>query len=137
METTVTINQTATIAEATATNATVAATGIIVEQCALFGWFGWAVQASLGIIAVTVLLIKHFLPSEKRNKKVFLMDFFKQQMAMLSAHMMNLFIASYIVMKTGTGDGCVWYMMNYLTDVLVGATMYLSFMWLLNKYAFP
>jgi hypothetical protein len=55
---------------------------------------------------------------------------------MLSAHMMNLMIAVKVQNLTGEGDGCVWYMMNFLLDFAIGMTLSLVFLNLLNKHIF-
>jgi hypothetical protein len=66
------------------------------------------------------LVVKKFLPGEKRTWKVFCLDIWKQLTTSLFAHFLNLFLSVYLQELTQEGNGCVWYFMNLLLDTLFG-----------------
>ena len=88
----------------------------------------------LAVTSLVVLLLKYYLPNEKRTSKTFLFDVAKQQCGMLSAHGMNLLIAEILTTVTQSGNTCVWYLTNILFTDTIGMFMYLFFLWLINKY---
>lgn len=76
------------------------------------------------------------MPAEKRTLKVFCLDTWKQQGAMLFSHFMNVGLAIWLKSLTGQGNGCVWYMMNFLLDFCIGMTLTMLLLRMLNKYVF-
>ena len=86
-------------------------------------------------ISLTVLVCKYCLPSEKRHGTTFALDIVKQQTGMFFAHCMNLWLAVNLS-QDSNGSGCVWYMMNFLVDVVLGGILYVVFQKMFNKYVF-
>lgn len=110
----------------------------LVEQkqtCELFGLFGIIVQMALGIISVGSLVVKKFLPSEKRSWKVFCLDIWKQLSTSLFAHFVNVFLAVYLENMTNYGNGCVWYFMNLSLDCVFGLILAYILFKIVDHYA--
>ena len=78
------------------------------------------VQGLLGFISVMSLVVKKFLPNEKRSWKIFCLDIWKQLTTSLFAHFLNLFLSVYLHRLTNEGNGCVWYFMNMALDTVFG-----------------
>ena len=110
-------------------------------ECELFGIFGIFIQAFLAFICTSALIgksrkhapmitfankvfhcytVKKFLPGETRSWKVFCLDVWKQLLTAGFAHLLNLILAVYIQQLTGSGNGCVWYLITLLLDVILG-----------------
>jgi len=90
------------------------------QDCELLGLFGLFIQGVLGIISVGSLVVKKFLPGEKRTWKVFCLDIWKQLTTSLFAHFLNIFLSIYLQELTQEGNGCVWYFMNMVLDTIFG-----------------
>jgi hypothetical protein len=63
------------------------------------------------------------------------MDTVKQMSSMLFAHFMNVVLAIQLHNISGHGNGCVWYLMNYLCDFFIGMTLSLILLRLMNLLA--
>ena len=83
-----------------------------------------------------MVLVKRLMPNEKRSLKVFCLDTSKQSGAMLFSHFMNVGLAFKLKQITGQGDGCVWYMMNFIMDFTIGMSLTLIFLKQLEKHVF-
>ena len=79
--------------------------------------------------------MKKFLPGERRSWKVFGMDTVKQMSSMLFAHLLNVVLAIKLHEISGEGNGCVWYLMNYLCDFFIGMTLSLILLRFANVLA--
>lgn len=66
------------------------------------------------------LVVKKFLPSERRTWKIFCLDIWKQLFTSGFAHCLNLFLSVYLQQITKSGNGCVWYFMNMTLDMVFG-----------------
>ena len=72
--------------------------------------------------------MKKFLPGETRTWKVFCLDIWKQLLTAFFAHVLNILLAVYLQALTKEGNGCVWYLITILLDVLLGMSIaYLLF----------
>jgi hypothetical protein len=72
------------------------------------------------------LKVKKFLPGETRTWKVFLLDAWKQLASSFFAHFLNIALAMELERITRSGNGCVWYLVNYFLDFSVG--MFIAYM---------
>lgn len=95
------------------------------HHCELIdGIFSILVQIALGCVALSALLVKRrFFENPKRPKIVWIVDTFKQIAGQLFAHALNIGIAYVLAQKTsGTenNDKCMWYLINYLFDTILG-----------------
>ena len=79
-------------------------------------------------MSVGSLVLKKFAPGEQRTWRIFLLDIGKQLLTALFGHCLNLIFAELLERATKSGNGCVWYLMNILTDVFIGTFLsYLLF----------
>ena len=78
---------------ATPTAAPTAAPTAEEKKCTLIGPEGLLLQALLGALALSVLLIKRCLENPKRPYRVFLLDTAKQACGLGSIHVLNLLIS--------------------------------------------
>jgi len=90
---------------------------------------------ALGLISVGSLVVKKFLPSEKRTWKVFCLDIWKQLSTSLFAHFVNVFLAIYLEEMTDFGNGCVWYFMNLSLDCIFGLLIAYILFLIVDHYA--
>jgi len=105
------------------------------EHCKLLGnWFGWMIQASLGAVAFSALILKKFVDSKPRDWMTWFRDTSKQAVGSLVAHMWNLLFASMLQSKEDE-DPCVYYLVNYLIDALLGCVLGLLMLWALETMA--
>ena len=74
----------------------------------------------LGLLSIGSLIIKKFMPDEKRSWKIFILDISKQLVSALIAHFVNLLLALYLHSTLREGNGCVWYFINLSLDCFVG-----------------
>lgn len=105
------------------------------QSCELLGFFGMFVQFMLGFISIGSLVAKKFLPSEKRSWKIFCLDIWKQLGTSLLAHFLNVFLSVYLEESTNSGNGCVWYFMNFLLDSIFGLVLAYIFFKIVDHYA--
>ena len=80
----------------------------------------------LALLSIVSLVLKKFAPNEKRTWRIFLLDIGKQLITAAFGHCLNLVFAELLQQVTKSGNGCVWYLMNILTDVAFGT--FLSFL---------
>ena len=104
-------------------------------QCELFGLFGLIVQGILFVLSVMSLVVKKFLPAEKRTWNVFCLDIWKQLLTSGFGHFLNLFLSIYLEQITGSGNGCVWYLMNLVMDLVFGLAISYFLYNIIDHYA--
>lgn len=88
------------------------------KECELFGPFGIFMQVLLGILSFSSLFAKRSFENPKRSYRIFLLDISKQGLSAGWCHTMNLFLAVYLQLKVNKGNGCEWYFVNFLSEVL-------------------
>ena len=94
-------------------------------DCQIFGAFGIMVQALLGVLSFTSLVVKRYYEERRRSWKIFLLDSSKQAFSALLAHTMNLFLA-FLMSETSHSDDCVWYFITLCLDVSLGMLLSLA-----------
>jgi len=93
------------------------------SRCELFDTLGWALQFTLGVAALMILVVKWRLePFERRrSKSTFLLDFSKQVIYSVIIHALNLMFASTMGDVVRKQDGpCNWYGQVQALGVTVG-----------------
>jgi len=99
------------------------------EHCKLLGnWFGYVVQASLGVAAFSALLVKKAMDTKQRDWMTWIRDTSKQAVGSLAAHMWNLLFAT-LLQSGPEEDPCVYYLINYLVDAVLGCVLSLLLLW--------
>jgi hypothetical protein len=78
-------------------------------------------QGLLGVVALSVLLIKRRVENPRRPYRVFLLDTAKQIIGLGSMHALNLLI-SYALAHNGR-DPCVWYFWTQTAGLTIGTPL--------------
>ncbi|CAK55805.1 unnamed protein product (macronuclear) [Paramecium tetraurelia] len=100
-------------------------------QCEILDWKGYLVQASLGVLSFTVLIIKRYFERPKRVWKIFLMDSSKQLLSALLAHILNVILATELSAETDE-NACIWYFITFMLDSTLGVLLIFLLMKSLN-----
>lgn len=104
--------------------------------CHLLGSaFNYVIQLSLGLIAISILYLKHRREPQQRPFNTWFKDISKQITGLLWAHLLNLILA---MMMARHEDQCVPYFVNYVIDSILGLGLNLLvlnlFRWLGSRY---
>lgn len=90
------------------------------QHCQLVGnFFGYAIQATLGVFAFSSLILKKVTDTEKRTWLHWSRDTSKQALGSLIVHVSNLLISYFLVDETFS-DPCVFYMVTFVVDSILG-----------------
>jgi hypothetical protein len=97
------------------------------EQChSLKGWFGYFVQAILGIFCILTLVVKRQTEVPQRDWLVWLFDASKQSIGSSFGHFTNIFLSMTISIQIT--DECQWYCLSYLVDSSFGISLNFLFL---------
>ena len=86
-------------------------------------------------MSIGFLLLKKFLPGEKRTWRVFGMDIGKQITSSGFAHITNMLLAMWLKNATDSGNNCVWYFTNFTCDCMFGIPLNYALFSLVAWYA--
>ena len=89
------------------------------HQCQILGAFGVFIQALLGLLSFSALIVKRYFEHPKRPTVVWILDTSKQAFSSILAHFMNMLLAI-ILSERNASDNCEWYFINITVDVLLG-----------------
>ncbi|OQS05564.1 hypothetical protein THRCLA_02328, partial [Thraustotheca clavata] len=110
-----------------ATILTQTSTHLMVSSCRLLsGVFESLVQVVLGLIAMSVLVLKRYRESPRRPVQVWLFDAGKQAIGAGVAHAANIAIAIFLVgysQKKDPADQCAMYFINFTLDTSFGVLL--------------
>ena len=89
-------------------------------QCNLVGVFGLFMQALIGIVAFSTLILKRFKEprQERRPWKIWVADTAKQALGMMMLHFLNIGLSA--LLENKLEDQCVWYLTNFMLDSTLG-----------------
>ena len=87
------------------------------------------------MLSIGSLLVKKFMPGERRSWKIFLLDISKQLVTSGFAHFLNLVLSIYLQKLTKSGNGCVWYFMNSTLDMFFATAMSYGMFKLIDWFA--
>ena len=90
------------------------------KECELFDDFGVSMQIALGLLSFSMLFAKRGYENPKRSLRIFLLDISKQALSALWNHLINLSLAVYLQNSTSKGNGCEWYLVNFLAEICFG-----------------
>ena len=93
------------------------------KECELFDNFGVAMQIVLGFLSFTSLFAKRHYEYPKRSYKIFILDISKQGIGAFWCHNLNLMLAVYLQLKVNKGDGCEWYFINFICEIMFGVML--------------
>ncbi|ODQ64715.1 hypothetical protein NADFUDRAFT_47317 [Nadsonia fulvescens var. elongata DSM 6958] len=109
-------------------------------SCQLLGPFALLVQASMGLIAVSTLVIKRHREHPPRPWKIWFFDVSKQVMGAGTLHMVNLLLS--IISSNNNKDlpdssdnPCDWYFLNILWDTTLGIPLLWFFLYWIQHFA--
>lgn len=105
------------------------------NKCEMFGAFGFLVQAILGVVAFSVLIIKRFVEKPRRAWKIWFYDICKQIISSVLLHLFNLLVSAIFSKDEEEADACVWYFVTVFLDCTLGAFLSYIFMWLVDGIA--
>ena len=93
---------------------------LLYGQCNLIGVFGLFMQAMIGIVAFSTLIIKRFREPrrERRPWRIWVADTAKQALGMMMLHFLNIGISA--LLESQHEDQCVWYLTNFMLDSTIG-----------------
>jgi len=103
---------------------------LVREHCKLFGnWFGYVVQLALGAVVAAALIVKKYTDKKPRNWMTWLRDTSKQGVGAIVAHLWNLLFATLLAQSRLDDDPCVYYLVNYLVDAILGSILSVLLLW--------
>ena len=77
-------------------------------------------QVALGICSFSSLFAKRSFEHPKRSYRIFLLDISKQGLSAGWTHVLNLILAVYLQLKVNKGNGCEWYFINFVCEIMFG-----------------
>ncbi|ODO11820.1 hypothetical protein I350_00604 [Cryptococcus amylolentus CBS 6273] len=101
------------------------------ETCSLLGTTGLVVQALMGVMVISSLVIKKQLEKRKRSWRIWLLDVSKQLAGQAVVHGLNVLI-SWLVASVAHNNPCSLYFLNVLIDTTVGNLK--LFTWYFTSY---
>jgi hypothetical protein len=96
---------------------------------------GVVIQVLLAWLTFVIFLIKRYTDKPIRTWWIWFLDGTKQGFSMTIIHGLNVFLSIFLAKFTSTdqskSDQCTWYLITFLTDVLLGtAICYFSIVYL-------
>ena len=88
------------------------------KECELLGSFGIFMQIILGITSFSSLFLKRHMEYPKRSLRVYFLDVSKQAFSASWQHILNIVLAVFLQLKVNKGNGCDWYFINFIFDIL-------------------
>ena len=80
-------------------------------------------QIALGILSFSSLFGKRHFEYPKRSFRIFLLDISKQGASAGWSHVMNIMLAVYLQLKVNKGNGCEWYFINFICEIIFGVAL--------------
>ena len=84
----------------------------------MLGPVGIAMQLCLGAFCFGSLFCKRAYEYPKRSLRIFLLDISKQGFSAGMSHVINTFAAIILQGHSSHGDGCDWYLLNFIFEVV-------------------
>ena len=100
-------------------------------KCELFGVLGIIIQALLGILSFSTLILKRYKDKKRRPWVIWGMDTSKQAFGACYGHGLNLWVAVWL--GGLTDSPCKWYFLNYLMDIFFGTFLNYIFIFGIEK----
>lgn len=98
-------------------------------ECHLLGgFFASFVQACLGVLCISALIIKRHNEVPKRDWYVWFLDVTKQGMGASFGHFANIFLSMIIASILDHADECQWYSLTFVVDSTIGTVLNLTFL---------
>jgi len=104
-------------------------------NCKLLDKWALMVQGCMGMIAISILLLKRQREHPKRPFKIWILDATKQVIGQIMVHFMNIALSYIRIFDTTTKvtNPCVWYFLNLFLDTTLGIFILMFFMYIMSK----
>ena len=93
--------------------------GVTIRQWEILGPLGLIIQAILGVMSLSALLVKRYMETPKRPWSIWFLDTSKQVFSACLVHGLNM-ILSNLLSESSVSDNWEWYFINFAIDVGVG-----------------
>lgn len=100
-------------------------------QCQLFGVLGIIIQALLGLLSFSTLILKRYKDPKRRSWATWGLDTSKQAIGACYLHCVNLLLGE--MFGGHGGNQCKWYFLNYLMDIFIGTFLNYIFLLAIEK----
>ena len=107
---------------------------IISNHWDILGTFGIFIQALLGLLSFSALIVKRFFEHPKRPFIVWVLDTSKQAFSSTLAHLLNMFLAM-LLSHHNDSDNWEWYFINISVDVILGVFLCYYILMIIEKIA--
>lgn len=106
------------------------------DQCKLIaGWFAILLQVGIIVIAIGTLVLKRQFEKPRRSLVVWSFDASKQAASAIVGRIANLLLSIAIAASLPVGsDECLWYFINFMSDVLIGTFINFVLLALFDQY---
>jgi len=104
-------------------------------NCRLLDNWALIVQGCMGMIAISILLLKRYQEHPKRPFKIWILDVSKQVIGQVMVHCMNIALSYIRIFDTSTKvtNPCVWYFLNLFLDTTLGIFLIMFYMYIMSK----
>ncbi|CAI2377579.1 unnamed protein product [Moneuplotes crassus] len=96
--------------------------GVTVKQCEILGPLGMVIQALLGIMSMSALLVKRYMEKPQRSWNIWFLDTSKQVFSAGMVHCLNMALSN-LLSESSHSDNCEWYFINFAIDVAIGTIL--------------
>ena len=107
---------------------------VITKGWDILGPFGIFIQALLGLLSFSALIVKRFFEHPKRPFIVWVLDTSKQAFSSTLAHLLNMFLAM-LLSHHNESDNWEWYFINITVDVILGVFLWYYILMLIETIA--
>ncbi|OUM58705.1 hypothetical protein PIROE2DRAFT_24826, partial [Piromyces sp. E2] len=103
--------------------------------CRLLDNWALVVQACMGMIAVSILIVKRHREHPKRPFKIWALDAMKQIIGQLMVHCLNVTLSYIRIFDTSAKETnpCIWYFLNLFLDTTIGIFILKFYMYIIDK----
>ncbi|ORX45563.1 hypothetical protein BCR36DRAFT_414427 [Piromyces finnis] len=104
-------------------------------DCKLLDSWALIVQACMGMIAVSILIVKRQKENPKRPFKTWALDTMKQITGQLMIHSFNIILSYIRIFNSSAKESnpCIWYFLNLFLDTTIGIFILKFYLCIVNK----
>jgi len=104
-------------------------------NCKLLDNWALFVQGCMGMIAISVLILKRQKEHPKRPFKIWVLDATKQIIGQLMVHFINIALSYIRIFKNSAKETnpCIWYFLNLILDTTIGIFILMLYMHIMDK----
>lgn len=104
-------------------------------NCQLLDNWALCIQGFMGMIAMSILLLKRQKENPKRPFKIWALDATKQVIGQIMVHCMNVALSYIRIFENSEKETnpCIWYFLNLLLDTTIGIFVLMFYMYIMSK----